>query len=98
MGIEDGKNGYIIPFDMGFDVTKLLKVPEFTYEYDNKAIKKEWDKLLKKPKPKKSGVRVRILVSYKDMELGRIVNAGEIITVSKERAKTIVDAKYGEAL
>ena len=98
MGIEDGKNGYIIPFDMGFDVKRLLDIPEFTYEYDNKIIKKEWDALIKKPLPKKKGVKVRILAQYKDIELGRIVNAGEIITVSKERAKVIVSAKYGEVL
>ena len=98
MGIEDGKNGYIIPFDMGFDINRLLEVPQFTYEYDNKEIKKEWDKLLKKPKPKKTGVKVRILSQYKDIELGRIVNAGEVITVSKERTKVIVSAKYGEVL
>ena len=98
MGIEDGKNGYIIPFDMDFDVNRLLTVPQFTYEYDNEDIKKEWDKLQKRPKPKKSGVKIRILTSYRDMELDRVVNAGETITVSKERAKKIVNAKYGEVL
>ena len=47
MGIEDGKNGYIIPFDMDFDVTRLLKIPKFKYEYDVKAIRDQWESILK---------------------------------------------------
>ena len=47
MGIEDGKNGYIVPFDMNFDVHKLLKVPRFKYEYDNAGIKAQWEEILK---------------------------------------------------
>jgi len=98
MGIEDGVNGYIIPFDMGFDVHKLLEVPVFEYKYDNKAIKKQWDKILNhkiKPK-KKKGIKVRILMTYNDMVLKRQVQAGEIITVSEVRAKAIIDAGIGE--
>ena len=45
MGIEDGKNGYILPFDMDFDIRKILNVPKFTYEYDNAPIKQEWQKI-----------------------------------------------------
>ena len=36
MGIDDGVNGYIIPFDLNFDVTRLKDVPKFKYRYDNK--------------------------------------------------------------
>ena len=98
MGIEDGKNGYIIPFNMGFDVRKLLNIPQFEYPYDNEAIKKQWEKLFKnKGKQKKTrGVDVRITTTYNDTELKRQVSAGETITVSKERAKRIIDAGFGE--
>lgn len=98
MGIEDGINGYIIPFDMGFDVRKLLEIPKFKYKYDNKAIKREWDKIINhKTKPKKpKGVKVRILMTYNDTELKRQISAGEVITVSAERAKKIVSAGIGE--
>ena len=100
MGIEDGKNGYIIPFDMGFDVHKLLDVPKFEYEYDNKEIKKQWDGIISgKTKPKKkSGTKVRITTAYNDTELKRIIKAGESIIVSKERAKQIVNAGFGEVV
>ncbi len=98
MGIEDGKNGYIIPFDMGFDVTRIQKVPKFKYEYSNEEIKKEWEKLMKKQKPKKKGVRVKVLTTYQDTELKRLVSAGETITVSKERAEKIKNAGFGEVL
>lgn len=47
MGIEDGVNGYLVPFDMDFDVKRLLKIPRFKYEYDNKAIKEQWEQILK---------------------------------------------------
>lgn len=98
MGIEDGINGYIVPFDMGFDVRKLLEIPKFKYKYDNKAIKREWDKIINhKTKPKKNkGVKVRILMTYNDTELKRQILAGEVITVSAERAKKIVSAGIGE--
>ena len=50
MGIIDGQNGYVIPFDMDFDVRKLLERPVFEYEYDNDAIIEQWRKLIaKKP-------------------------------------------------
>ena len=50
MGIIDGYNGYVVPFDMKFDVRRLLEVPEFEYDYDNDAIIEQWRKLIaKKP-------------------------------------------------
>lgn len=98
MGIEDGKNGYIIPLDMGFDVARLHKVPQFEYEYPNDDIKKEWQKLMRKQKPKKNGIRVRITTTYNDTELKRLVSAGEVVTVSKERAEKIKNAGFGEVL
>ena len=45
---------------------------------------------------KKNTVSVRITTTYNDTELKRQVSAGEIITVSKERADKIVSAGFGE--
>ena len=98
MGIKDGENGYIIPFDMDFNVNRLLDVPTFTFDYDNEAIQKEWKNLMKKPKPKKSGVKLRVTTTYKDTQLCRIVNAGEIIFIPKSRADKIVKANLGEII
>ena len=38
--IKDGINGYVVPLNMDFDVTKLLKIPKCP-EYDNNA-KEKW--------------------------------------------------------
>ena len=42
--IKDGINGYVVPLDMNFDVTKLLDIPECP-EYDNHALE-DWLKYL----------------------------------------------------
>lgn len=97
MGIEDGKNGYIVPFDMKFDVTKLLKVPRFKYEYNNEAIKDEWEKIIDKRRKSKKPkmVKIKATMDYHDTIFNRIVHTGEIISVTPERAKTIISANCG---
>ena len=94
-GIEDGKNGYIVPFDMNFDVKKLLNIPQFEYQYDNDAIIKQWRDLLGKKKPKKKykplDVRkVRVCITYYDIELKRTVKQGEVLYMSLERVDTLM--------
>ena len=96
MGIKDGENGYILPYDMDFDVTQLLKVPQFTYTYDNEPIIAQWQKILGKAKPKKrkktaSGLyRVIVLSKYHDLELNRTLDVGEIVEMTKERISAIL--------
>lgn len=96
MGVEDGKNGYILPYDMDFDVHKLLNVPKFEYQYDNKAIVDQWKKLLNaKPKPKPERVKVRCTVfSYNDLELGRKVYKGDIWETSYNRAMYLMNERH----
>ena len=96
MGVEDGKNGYILPYDMNFDVHKLLNVPEFKYKYDNRSIVNQWKKLLDaKPKPKPKKVRVRCTVySYRDLELNKTVYKDEEWTTTFERAKFLEEEKH----
>lgn len=99
LGVLDGKNGYIVPFDMDFDVTKLRKVPKFDYKWDNKPLIESWEKILnKKPKPKKISkdlIEVEAVRDYTDTELQRNVKAGEKTYVRPERAEKIIRLGYG---
>lgn len=99
LGVEDGKNGYILPFDLDFDVEKLLKVPEFDYTWDNTKIRKQWDKLMKHPKPKKKQkphnmVQVFVTGEYYDIELKRTVRRGERLLMTDLRAKAVNQAGF----
>lgn len=99
-GFVDGKTGYVIPFDMQFDVKKLLDVPVFEFEYDNEAIIKQWRKVLGNTKPKgnykpQALVKIAITRKYHDNVLNRIVNIGEYLEVTEERAAKICGAGYG---
>ena len=100
LGIEDGVNGYIIPFDMKFDPKKLLNVPEFEYEYDNEEIIKKWRKILgnKKPEQKYTPpvlVDMICLHQYFDTELKRTVRKGEKIRTTEQRVQLVCKAGYG---
>lgn len=95
MGIKDGVNGYVVPFDMGFDVHKLLNVPSVSFDYDHEGIKKAWVKVLT-AKKKNKGIKVRIIQTYFDTLLNRKVSAGENLYMTRERANTIIHAGFGE--
>lgn len=41
-------------------------------------------------------VKISVTKNYKDIDLKRLVKKGETITVSEDRAKKIVNAKFGE--
>lgn len=102
-GFEEGVNGYTIPFDMDFDVKKLLNVPKFEFKYDNNAIIKQWKEIIGKPKPKKSykpQKETRIICTHKyfDSDLERIIKVGERLKVSEQRAAKICGAGYGRRI
>lgn len=94
LGLIDGVNGYIVPYNMNFDVNKLLTVPEFEYSWDNKAIKKKWDKLLKGKKKQKKIPRGMIMVEvtrpYNDLQLNKHLRTGYQFTVTKDRADELI--------
>lgn len=98
MGIIDGVNAHIVPFDMDFDVTKLLDIPSFEYEYDNELIEKQWIELLgtKKPlhnyKPADT-VRVNVKRTYEDMLLSKKLFSGQKLYMDRERAEYLQDEK-----
>lgn len=100
LGVVDGKNGYIIPYDLNFAVEKLLTVPEFSYTYDNDKIKTKWTKLLKsKPRPKSKTrnphdlVMVRVAMSYHDLHLNRYLNRNQCVQMTRERAEYLANYK-----
>lgn len=100
LGVVDGKNGYIIPFDLNFDVNKLLKVPEFSYTYDNDKIKAKWTKLLKsKPRKKPTAakatdlVMVRVIMGYRDIQLDKFLNRNQCVQMPRARAEELANWK-----
>lgn len=101
LGVKDGVNGYVVPFDLNFDVTKLLDVPQFEYEYDNKQIATKWKSVIgsmkasKTYKPPKK-LLAKVLKSYHDIEQQRELSPGEIIEVTRERADAIL--KVGDLI
>lgn len=99
-GFVDGETGYVVPFDMKFDVKKLLNVPKFEFKYDNEAIIKQWRDILGNTKPKKAYKpqnQTTVLCTHKyfDSTLNRVVGTGEYLKVTEERAAKICGAGYG---
>jgi len=92
MGIVDGLNAHIVPFEVdGFDVKKILKIPGFTYKHDNKAIIKQWRDLLGDSTPKhdykpKADIEVEVLVEYKDLQLNKLMTKGTKCVMKMPRA------------
>ena len=100
LGIEDGKNGYVVPFDMNFDVTELLDIPQFKYKRTNTESVKKWRGILGDTTPTHSykpaeGVSVQVTRQYKDLQLNRLLPVGEIIVVDEDRANALINANYG---
>ena len=97
LGFQDGQDGYIVPFDMqDIKPERFLDVPETKWTWDNDKIRKQWVKLLGKSKPtgeylkQGNNVKLEIIENYNDLELGRELKVGEIVTMRKARAILIV--------
>lgn len=96
MGIEDGVNAHVIPFDMDFDVNILKNIPKFKYKYDNDKIKKQWQQLLGDPKPyerynPQKMVMVKAKQQYWDIMLLRDIKNGETLIVTEQRANDLIN-------
>lgn len=102
-GVINGVNGYIVPFDMSFDVTMLLDVPQFTDKHSNTDIIKQWTNLLGKTISTRSKipdnkVKIRALKEYTDVQLNRLILANEVYSVTPERANVIINAGFAERI
>ena len=105
LGFQDGRDGYIVPFDMqNIDCERFLDIPETKWSWDNDKIRKQWVKILGKSKPTGeylkvgSMVKVEIIESYSDMELGRDLKVGEVVNMRRARANLIVGCGKGVIL
>lgn len=103
--VKDGINGYVVPLDMNFDVSKLLNIPKFEYEpYD--ALGK-WKDYLGDAEYKEN----KEVVAYKveatdeyqkmrlqDSELKRVPKKGEQWTIPVDRAMMLAgNNKYNKS-
>ena len=92
IGIEDGRDGYVLPFDMKFDVHKILDVPKVSFKFDNKPIVKSWEKMFGKLKSfdkyvPSEQVLVEVVYPYDDVLLHQHFTKGMKIMMEQERAK-----------
>lgn len=94
LGVIDGVNGYIVPYELDFDVTKLLNVPKFDYSYDNDKIIKAWKKIIGPAKKTAEFVRVEVITEYFDNELSQLMRTGDVCFMTADRAKVVEDAGY----
>lgn len=102
-GVIDGVNGYIVPFDMSFDVEKLLNVPKFKDEHSNKEIIKSWRDLIGRTKRTRDNspdkpVTIRALKEYTDVQLNRLIAPNTTYEVTFERANQIINAGFAERI
>lgn len=92
IGIEDGVHGYVLPFDMDFDVRKILNVPEVSFTFNNKPIAQAWQKLLGSPEQfdryvPDELVLVEVVYPYYDIILNQNLRKNQKLMMPKERAK-----------
>ena len=92
--IEDGVLGYKLKLDMSnVDVDKIYNhIPKVKWSEDKKAIMDAWFEKLGKPVYKEKPtyenkmVKIRILIPYTDIVLGKYIEAGAIREVDEQRA------------
>lgn len=108
IGFKDGVNGYIVPFDISETPDETIdniinNIPdEYMYKSSDNQIK-QWRKVLGNSKPKHTYdptafKNVRVLTSYRDIALDRILNVNEIIEMPLDRAQVVVDAGFCEVI
>ena len=96
MGIKNGENGYILPFNMNnIDVKQIYeKIPKFTF----KAPTDIYDQLLidskSTYKPDKP-IKVKVIRNYFDIELQKHLKINDIIEITRERAEELLNHERG---
>lgn len=101
IGFKEGKNGYIIPFDVkNVDVEKIYShIPKFTpLPCRNNEIVKQWRDILGKTTPTHTYTSdlefldVVAVENYNDLELKRYVPQGEKLKMRRDRALALISA------
>ena len=107
IGFIDGVTGYTVPFDIdeNVDVEKIFneRLKGFEYSYDNVKIKNQWKKVLGNPAPRNQLIvndeqilRARALIKYKDIELDRVIDKGEVVEMRSGRVYELMQKKFVE--
>ena len=100
LGFKDKKHGYIIK--EGFNIKSILDIPKFKgFNIDEDTIIEQWCKLLGDTTPLHDYVpdetkAVRCIHPYKDMQLDRMVNVGEMLELEPDRAEHLINLKLVE--
>jgi glycosyltransferase involved in cell wall biosynthesis len=88
--IKDGKNGYVVPFSMDFDIHRLFKKVPIVENYKQDITAEDWCAELggaeEKDRPViQSFVDVKILIGYNDNLLGKYLNTGDTVKMHLSR-------------
>lgn len=102
IGVVDGKNGYVLPFDLDqeIDLSMLWNIPTFKYNLNNTPSIMKWRKLLGDTTPTHSykpekKVLVIITQTYTDIILNKRLYPGDEVMMTKQRAQLIQSKQYG---
>lgn len=99
IGFKDGVHGYVIPFDMNYDVRKILTIPKIDFKYDNEPMKKQWGMVFGESKNKNTPpLTIQCTKRFRDVLLDRYVEEGEVLTLNARRAEEIIAASFGKKL
>ena len=97
IGVIDGKNAFILDFEMSnIPVQKIIKgLPKFKYE----PIEDNWDKILAQGESTyqndlKKQVQIKVTKQYYDLQLDKLLNVGDVVTVNKVRADYIIESGF----
>lgn len=93
LGVKDGKNGFILPFDMStVPIKKIYKgLPPFEY----KPKEDTWGEILEKGRSTykqelEDKVYVEVVMEYYDLQLKQMMKPKTIMAVSQARAEVLV--------
>lgn len=95
LGFHNKTHGYVIPFDMDFDINKIKVIPTFKYEWNNAKPKQSWGSIFGKAQTEITPpLKIIVNKGYRDMTLGRWVEEGEILTLNHRRAEEIISCGF----
>lgn len=99
LGVVNGENAFYVPFDMKDIPVKAIYESRLKFTY--KPVQDCWKDILAPGKSQyqdlmKVMTHVKATRDYYDMELGYLVKTGELLNVSKVRAKQLVSAGVAE--
>ena len=93
LGILDKIYGHVVPFNMQFNVHKLLEIPTVKYIFNNSKSIEQWSDYLG-DKHGQDTKTIKCIKRYRDMTLGRYIEQGEILMLNCHRATEIIESGY----